>query len=115
MARKASNKKQKRTVVGKKALSFGGKTKSGKMERSGTLVKFDDGTSKVLLTPSGKGKKFAYELQSGERLTNDGVVKVDDKGRTMGLSSTQRSYRSGYLDAQKDAAKAYKARNGGKK
>ncbi len=103
-------------VVDKTVFSFGGKTKKGTKVKSGVSLRLEDGSRRTLLTPSGKGTKYAEELRSGERRTNDGVVKTDEKGNVLKLSAAQRSYRSGYLDAQKDSAKAYKAKkSGGKK
>ena len=61
----------------------------------------------TLLNPSEKGKKYANELSTGIRKTNDGRYKPDKNG-DVGLSEAQRAYRSGYLDARKDNAKAYK-------
>ena len=60
-----------------------------------------------LLNPSEKASKFADELKTGMRYTNDGRLKPDKNG-DVGLSNTQRAYRSGYLDARKDSAKAWK-------
>lgn len=60
-----------------------------------------------LLNPSEKARKFADELATGMRYTNDNRLKADKNG-DVGLSKTQRAYRSGYLDARKDNAKAYK-------
>lgn len=60
-----------------------------------------------LLNPSEKAEKFADELKTGMRYTNDGRLKADKNG-DVGLSKTQRAYRSGYLDARKDNAKAHK-------
>ena len=56
-----------------------------------------DGREIVLLNPSEKGQRYALELRenfSGKT------------GET--LTKAQRSYRSGYLDARKDSAKAWK-------
>ncbi len=92
MARKKSN----WVVVGKNS--------------TGTSFIDSEGKSKKLLTPHGKGKKYARELSTGVRETNIGSVKKDKKGAVMMLSEKQRAYRSGYLDAQKDSAKAFKAK-----
>lgn len=102
-------KRTKENVVGKETFSRSEK-KNGKPRKSGTIVRFADGTSTVLLTPSGKGEKYAAELKSGVRMTNDGVPKTGRDGFVLGLTSEQKAYRGGYLDAQKDNAKAYKAK-----
>lgn len=60
----------------------------------------------TLLNPSEKAAKYAGELRTGIRKTNDGRYKPDKNG-DVGLDKIQRSYRSGYLDARKDSANAY--------
>jgi hypothetical protein len=97
------------TVKEKKPL-FGKNNKSGKEYKKGTSVTYTDGGKQTFLTPSGKGAKYAAELKNNTRYTNDGQVKHDEDGRKLGLSKAQRSYRAGYLSAQKDSAKAYNAR-----
>lgn len=56
-----------------------------------------DGSTVTLLNPAEKGQLYARELKDNynPRTGNE-------------LTKTQRSYRSGYLDARKDNAKAYK-------
>jgi len=66
-----------------------------------------DGKQITLLNPSEKARKYANELSTGIRKTNDGNYKPDKNG-DVGLSNVQRAYRSGYLDARKDSAKAWK-------
>lgn len=56
-----------------------------------------------------KGNKFATELQGGYKLTNDGQYKTDKNGYCLELTDTEKAFRSGYLQARKDSAKAYKA------
>lgn len=94
-----------KTVVGTYAVTTGAKTKSGRNVKSGTVVGFSDGSTKTLLTPAGKGEKYASELKNNERYTNNGEVKQGY------LTAEERAYRGGYLDAQKDARKAYNAKN----
>lgn len=72
----------------------------------------NNGKTVTLLNPSEKGAKYADELRNGTRYTNDGRYKADKDGVVLGLTKEQRSYRAGYLDAQKDSAKAYCAING---
>lgn len=69
-----------------------------------------DGKQKVLLTPNGKGAKYSAELKNGVRITNTGKRKKSDDGKPMKLTKAQRAYRSGYLNARKDNAKAYKSK-----
>ena len=69
------------------------------------IVNTETGASKVLLTPHGKAKKYCYELETGERITNDG------KKKNKRLTDTEAAWRSGYLAAQSDSAKAFKAKN----
>lgn len=71
-------------------------------------VKNRRGKDVTLLNPSEKGHKFAIELKYNVALTNDGVEKRTKKGKVKSLSDTQKAYRSGYLAAQKDSAKAFK-------
>lgn len=64
----------------------------------------------TLLNPAEKGRKFADELGNGIKLTNDGMLKMTSLGTPVRLTDTEKAYRSGYLAARKDNAKAYKAR-----
>ncbi len=60
-------------------------------------VKNRQGRTVTLLNPAEKGQLYSRELKDNYNArTGDG------------LTRTQRSYRSGYLDARKDNAKAYK-------
>ena len=65
------------------------------------------GKTVTLLNPSEKGKKYANELKTKIRHTNDGRFVKDEDG-PLPLTDTALAYRSGYLDARKDNAKAYK-------
>ena len=106
-------KRRKEDVASKKAVTlFGARKKDGKKQKSGTVVTFKDGTSRTLLTPAGKGSKYAEELRQGKKFTNDGEVKKRRDGKEQRLSDTARAYRNGYLQAQKDASKAHKSRQG---
>ena len=60
----------------------------------------------MLLTPREKAKKYRYELRHDVRTTNRGAVKPNEDGST-NLTRGQKSYRWGYLDHQKDNAKAH--------
>ena len=71
-------------------------------------VKSKTGKTVRLLNPSQKGKKYAHELEKGFKFTNMGEVKTDKKGHPKRLTDLQRAYRSGYLTARSDNAKAYK-------
>lgn len=66
---------------------------------------------RILLNPSEKGTKYCKELHEGVKLTNEGAFKIDNAGNAMFLTDTQKAYRSGYLAAQKDAQRAFKAKN----
>ena len=61
-----------------------------------------------LLNPAQKADKFLLELNGNEHLTNYGKTKLTKSGKVKRLSDTQRSFRSGYLAARKDSARAYK-------
>ena len=87
------------------------KTKIGKNgKKQGVYAQCSDGETRTFLNPHGKGEKFAAELKYKTRFTNLGEQKFDQKGNPLPLTKTGASYRAGYLQAQKDAAKAYKAR-----
>ncbi len=99
----------KKKVVSCTPVSTGAKRKDGRKVRSGTVVTFNDGSSRTLLTPAGKGEKYAAELRNNQAYTNDFELKKD------GLTKQQRAYRGGYLDAMKDSAKAFNAKKKGGK
>lgn len=61
----------------------------------------------TLLNPYEKGNKYFNELQVNTRFTNDGV----NKNGGQPLTPEQRAYRAGYLAAQKDSHKAFKAKH----
>ena len=106
MAKKIRSKSD---VVSTEAV-YRGEKRNGHQRRYGTRVTFKDGTITTLLTPSGKGAKFAKELHEGVRYTNDGYKKLDEYGYTQELTDSQRAYRSGFLQAQKDSARLHKAK-----
>ncbi|MCD8372195.1 MAG: hypothetical protein LUD27_02710 [Clostridia bacterium] len=107
MARK--KKYTKADVKSKNTFSLG-RTKSGRGSIDGTVVTYNDGNRQTFLTPSGKGKKYAQEIKTGRRFTNDGEAKVDDEGYELRVTKEGQAYRAGYLDAQKDSANAWKAK-----
>ncbi len=117
----AFKQRSKQDVKSKKKI-FGNSTKSnGKKRQSGVTVTFNDGEKVTLLNPSGKGEKYAKELKENKRYTNDGKVKTDKNGKPLELTKEQRAYRSAYITALSDSAKAYnakkvnKVKNGGDK
>ena len=62
-----------------------------------------------LLNPAQRGKKFAHELKINAKVTTMNQPKNVNKktGVARGLKDTERAYRSGYLQARSDNAKAY--------
>ena len=100
----------KKKVVKTEARYGVSRTKAGKRVRMGTRVTYSDGSRQSVLTPAGKGAKAAKELKTGIRMTNEGQMKVDRDGVAQILSDSQRAWRSGYLQARKDGAAAYKAK-----
>ena len=94
-----------------KKTRYGADSKTGVRSKVGTAVKFEDGSSVLLLNPNGKGMKYVKELREGRHYTNTNEVKKDKKGNPLRLNDCQRAYRSGYLQARKDNAKAYNAKN----
>ena len=73
-------------------------------------VRSKNGKTLTLLNPSEKGEKFAKELKTGKKYTNDGKIKKDKNGKVVKLGKKERAYRSGYLDSRQDNAKAYKSK-----
>ena len=73
------------------------------------VVKSRTGKKITLLNPAEKGRKYSAELKAGIRATNNHEVKRDKNGKKITLTKSQRSWRSGYLTARKDNAKAYKS------
>ncbi len=76
---------------------------------------FKTKTGHVLLNPQEKRAKAFAELKSGVKRTNSGAYKLDDKKKAMRLTAEERAYRSGYIAAQNDSARAYNATHGRKK
>lgn len=72
----------------------------------GKKVTTKKGKTITLLNPSQKAEKYACELRERHAMTNDGRFKADEDG-PFPLTDTQKAYRSGYLDARKDSARAY--------
>ena len=101
--------KVKKKVVEKSPVFGESTTKGGAKMKAGVRLTFEDGTKRVLLTPAGKAAKAAKELRDGVHMTNGGQVKSDKNGVVKPLTDSQRAWRSGYLAARKDSAKAYKA------
>ncbi len=64
-----------------------------------------------LLNPSEKARKFADELGNGVKQTNTGMIKFGKNGQPVKLTDSEKSFRSGYLQARKDSAKAFKSKN----
>ena len=65
-----------------------------------TVVKSTTGKKIVLLNPSEKGTRYARQMRN----------KCDHNGEVLDKSGM--AYRAGYLDAQRDSAKAYCHNNG---
>lgn len=63
------------------------------------IFKTKSGKKFVFLNPSEKGKRFSRQLRSGK----------DQNGKA--LSDTAKAWRSGYLAARQDSAKAYNAKH----
>ena len=68
------------------------------------------GNPVTLLNPAEKGEKYANELRTGVKQTNDGVTKTDEKGKPIRLTEEERRFRVGYLNARKDGANAWKSK-----
>ena len=74
-------------------------------------VQSKKGKQIILLNPSEKARKFADELGNGVKQTNTGMIKFGKNGKPVKLTDTEKSFRSGYLQARKDSAKAFKSKN----
>jgi len=73
---------------------------------------FVTNTGSVLLNPSEKGLKYAFELKHKRAITNSFRRKIDKKtGQTKVLSKEQLAFRAGYLQHQKDSNRAFKAKH----
>ena len=73
---------------------------------------FVTNTGSVLLNPSEKAMKYAFELKTKHAITNAGKRKIDKKtGRTKKLTKEQLAFRAGYLEHQKDSNRAFRAKH----
>ena len=77
-----------------------------KHKNTGAVLENNKGKQVIVLNPNGKGAKAAYELKHGVRVTNNGEVKKDKP-----LTKEGKAWRSGYLAARSDSARAWKAKN----
>ena len=75
------------------------------------IVKNSKGNNVMLLNPSEKGLKYSLEIKHKKALTNNGKRKIGEDGRQVRLNDTQLAWRAGYLQAQKDSAKAFKSKH----
>ena len=73
-------------------------------------VRTKNGFTFTYLSPAEKGAKYAQELRTGKKYTNDGQVKKDKNGKALKLKVKERAYRGGYLDARNDNSKAFNAK-----
>lgn len=97
--RKTSMAKQKWTKAGKSKGRYGG-----------IVVRNEKGKEQTLLSPSQKGAKYADELREYRHLTNEGKLKYPGTDKEW-LTKSQRAFRAGYLQAQRDSANAYKSKH----
>ena len=72
----------------------------------------NDGTVVTLLNPAEKAAKYAKEMKSRKRLTNEGHKKLNKNGKQKKVSDLGMAYRAGYLQARKDNAKVYNSKKG---
>ena len=73
-------------------------------------VRTKNGNLITLLNPSEKSNKYAKELHTGKKFTNDGILKKDKNGKAIKLGKKERAYRGGYLDSRSDNANVYKSK-----
>ena len=62
-----------------------------------------------LMNPNQKATKYAEELKNDLHYTNFGKVKTTKNGKPKRLNDNQKAWRSGYLQARKDNARAFKS------
>lgn len=74
------------------------------------VVKRANGKTVTLLTPAEMGDKYAKELREGKRYTNAGEPKKGRNGQQLKVTKEGKAYRSGYLQARSDNAKAYNSK-----
>ena len=72
------------------------------------VVRNKKGKQIRLMNPNQKAMKYAEELKNNMHFTNFGEVKTTKSGKIKRLNDNQKSWRSGYLTARKDNARAYK-------
>lgn len=100
--------KNKSPIVKKETLYR--ENKYGKKVKLGVELTREDGTTFSLLNPSGKAAKYFVENQRGKLYTNPGRLKKGEDDKPLTLTKEQKAYRAGYIDSQKDNAKAYNAK-----
>lgn len=84
----------------------GKKWKTVKKTSSGVqVVNTDTGVVRNLFNMKGKTNKICRELKNNVRYSNDGNIKQQ------GLTNTQAAWRSGWMAAQQESQKAFKAKN----
>lgn len=84
----------------------GKKWKTVKKTSSGVqVVNTDTGVVRNLFNMKGKTNKICRKLKNNVRYSNDGNIKQQ------GLTNTQAAWRSGWMAAQQESQKAFKAKN----
>ena len=73
-------------------------------------IRTKKGKTVTLLNPAEKSRKYARELRTGTRITNDGTPKKSKLGVPLKLSPEGFGYRIGYINSRADNAKAFKAK-----
>ena len=73
------------------------------------VVENRNGKMVTLLNPSERARKFSIELKHGKALTNNAKRKMGKDGKQIKLTKEQKAFRSGYLQARKDSANAFKS------
>lgn len=64
--------------------------------------------SRTLLNPNEKAGKYAQELKTGLKMTNDGIIKTNSDGTQQKLTEKEREFRKGYLSSRRESADMYK-------
>ena len=70
------------------------------------------GKKVTLFNPNEKAVKFAREMRTGLKFTNDGEYKRTKTGAIMNLNKAERAYRAGYLQHARESQIIWCKQNG---
>ncbi|MFQ6749344.1 MAG: hypothetical protein ACLRFR_00690 [Clostridia bacterium] len=76
------------------------------------VVTNKNGKKVTLVNPNEKAAKFAREMKTGLKFTNDGEYKRTKTGAIMNLNKAERAYRAGYLQHARESQIIWCKQNG---